>query len=788
MRPFVCAILSIAHKLDPDSFLYWNILQFLFIWLKGISLGCILWWLYPRRWIAILGGVLFMLYPADTQQLPLRTLIGNSTIVSLVLAFASLLWATRLKQVWARTLGGGCAAILLLYACLTYELVLFLAPTPLLLWWVKYGLKEGWRSIKTQKLIIFFWLTAIIVELGYLFWIGSEPNLYQSGLSNNPENTLKTVCNHAPLLIKIGLYRIFLHGWYDAARMLFAGGEWIAFFPIALLSIFLMCIGLSAKNSNSDTTRTHLNPWFLTRWLIASLLIATFGYLPYLVSLCHLFITQRTYLIAAIGGALFFTGLILAVQKHFRFLGAAIAGCFLLCGIAAQWTQLAHYKEISDKQRIILSGILEAAPHVDPKKRLLIINHSGSLSNTWFLGGGLLNSALTYLYGTPISPIVCLEPGHLCASCGVTPLGRLGTCIEKPDAWQIGQGLPDSFSLPKTQLVTLIIEPDGQVHPQIPDPSLLPATSSQQARWAKILGCWPAKACRTKSQKHPLPDHFTFNFGEWWSMEEPTPGVGWQDTQWTPPAWQPRSFAWINAPQSSLLFHLSPQSAPYLLQLNLLNYISEQARISLKIVLNGHSLHHQWQDTKHAIAKIDPLWLKEGFNELLFLTNVDPNQGVSLGVESVKIAPLTQENNSVFQNIRQALEYQDNFDFTNNGHVNKDFLTGFIDPEPHGTWTYGDMASFQCYKPKAGDPLPTKILITASGFNPNNHVQRAIFTINGAKPIEYLFTAGEQKIIELPIPHDNHDKIKINIALPDSIKAVPEGAKLGITIKSIKFL
>ena len=520
----------------------------------------------------------------------------------------------------------------------------------------------------------------------------------------------------------------------------------------------------------------------------------------HLSSLSHLLITQRTYLFAGVGGALFFTGLILTIQKRFNLIGAGIAGCLLLCGMAAQWMQLSHYKSIANKQKVILAGILEAAPRLDSKKRLFIIDRTGSLSNAWMLQGELLGDALTYLYGMKAEPIVCLEPGLLWSSFAGDKFGRLGRCVEQSDTWQIGPELPpsaalaqwwpgrsSSFSIQKNQLTTLIIEPDGQVHKKTPIPSDLPATPNQQARWAKILGCWPAKACHAETLS-PLPNHFTFNFGEWWSMDAPIPGAGWQSTQWTPPAWQPGSFAWINQPQSSLLFSLSPHSEPYLLQLNLLKYITEPAKQSLKIVLNGHPLHHHWKDTLHALAKVDPTWLKEGINELLFLTHVDPNQGVSLGVESVKISPLTKKDSDIFQDVMKDLTCQNNFDFTSTGHVNSELLSGFSVPESHGRWTDGDMASFQCYKPKAGDPLPTKVLITAFGFNPDNHVQRAIVTINGAKPIEYLFTAGEQKIIELPIQQDSLNKITINISLPDSIIPNPGDRKLGIAIKSIKFL
>ena len=98
MRPLHMFPQSIGYRLDTDSFFYWHILQFLFVWFKGIAMGFILWWLYPQRWIAILGGLLLMLYPADTMQLALRSININGAVTSAICAVACLLWATEAKN------------------------------------------------------------------------------------------------------------------------------------------------------------------------------------------------------------------------------------------------------------------------------------------------------------------------------------------------------------------------------------------------------------------------------------------------------------------------------------------------------------------------------------------------------------------------------------------------------------------------------------------------------------------------------------------------------------------
>ena len=635
LRPLMVLPQSIAHFLDKNSFFYWNFQQFVFIWLKGISVGYIIWWLYPGRWVAIFGGLLLMLYPADTQQTAIRILSINGSVALTLSAIASLLWATRLNTLWARTMAAIWASTLFLCGCFMYEGAFLLSPTPLLLWWAKFGWKDGWLTLKTQKVVTVLWLTAMITELSYVFWYIKTGGLYQSAVTSDLISTLKTMWLHSPLLVKYVWGRIFVHGWYDAGGTLLAGGKTgITFWLVAALSTLLIIIGLNTKPTHKPgSTIPQLNSGFLTRWLVVSVLITVLGHLSYFALPGYLHTTQRTYLFSGVGGALFFTGFILIIQKRFRLVGAGLAGCLLLCGIAAQWTQLSFYSTVSNKERAILSGILEAAACQDQKKTLFIIDRTGSLNATMLLRSSLLNCALAAL-DIPRETIVCLEPGLLWNGFPTDALGRMGKCVEHTDTWQIGQGLSCSFSVQKKQLVTLIIEQDGRVHSTETTSIPLP-TPNQQPRWAKILGCWPAKACLAQSHQNPLPDHFTFNFGKCWDLEELVPGAGWQHPQWTAHG----AIAWMNQPQSSLLFHLSPQPTPYLLQLNLVNSISEPARMSLKIVLNGHTLPYHWQDTLHALAKIDPSWLKGGVNELLFLTDIDPIYGISVGVRSVKVMP-----------------------------------------------------------------------------------------------------------------------------------------------------
>lgn len=782
LRPLNFLPPSLAHQLDSVSFFYIELFQFIFIWLKGVTLGSIIWWLYPNRWIAIFGGLLFMLYPADSQQIPIRIVSINCSVAFVLSSIAIFLWGTRATKLWLKLIYSILSSSLFLIGCFVYEAALFLAPMPFLLWWVKNGPHQGYKTLKPQLPLIFFWFSAIAIELAYLFWVGSDNHLYHSNISNNPLDTLLRIGSNASRLLTIVLYRTLLHGWYDAAAMLLAGGEWISYLPLAISLILLFFFFMKTKTAGSTQGTTKKDPFFITRWVFSSLLLIILGYFPFLTSYHHVFTSQRTYLYAQVGGALMITAFILVLQKKFRLISAGMASCILLLSVAAQWTQFSHYNNIGNQQKMILSGILREIPRVKPDETLLIIDRSCKMENLWLLGfhSGLsrFNLAISHLYGQLTRAVLCVDPNSW-------------RCTEQEDSYTINQpGLPQYSNLSKKNLLVVIIEPDGSIHRDKNTPAQSPATSNEKTRWIKIMGSFPIKNNFTDLEKNPFPDHFIPDFGKWWDFAPIIPGIGWQPadaSQWKLPAWKPRSISWIIQPKANLVFQLSPQQKKYIFQLKLGKLSNLSAKQSLKILLNGNLLSHNWLDPMHLQATdIDPAWLKNGTNELVFLTDSPPTSAI-LCVECIKLRPQKKQEDSR----SKILASQSSFDFTSNGWVGYEKVSGFSSPENHGTWTDGKVASLHFNKIKTTNEKPQKVLISAKGFVVKNHTQNVIFTINGSKPIEYLFDTGERKIIELPIPQDDKEGIEINISLPNSIspeelKINSDPRKLGIVINSIK--
>ena len=631
LRPLTLFPQAVGYALNHDSFLWWHLQQMLCILLKGVAAAALVLWLSRRRGAALFAAVLMMVYPADTMQIPFRSLHINMSAMLTINALALMLWATERVILWQRATMMLLAAFCLVSASLMYEAALFLVPAPLIFWWARYGWREGLRRLLQQKVVIILWALAAGIGIGYVLWVSHESNLYQQALSKSPMHTLEIIRKNFGMMFTIGMYRLWLNGWWDAARMLFSAGSWAMYLPVALLFAAVI-----AWKSEQTETAEKMPCMVAVRWGILALALAMLGYLPYVASYSHLLITQRSYLFCTLGGVMLVTLMHACLQRRFPRIGMGLATLLITLGFAAQWTQFAHYERIASQQKVVLTGVLEALPKTDPNQNILIFDQQGSLGNVWMLRGEILRSALTYLYGHRVNPIVCMEPGKVWASFITDAQMRLGHCVEKSDHWEIGGDVDTAIILAKKETPTLVRNLEGVIRRV--DAPVDAIDANQARRWKKILNCWPSEDCRQQATKTP-GDHFEYDFGHWWSLEEPQPGAGWQDAQWMPPAWQPRSMAWKNEPDSSLSFELMPDKVPYEFSMRLAMEPSGPARNGLVIELNGHPLPLIWTGSLNLHAEIDPAWLHTGWNRLLLSTPVD-RSGVSLGVDWVKVRPV----------------------------------------------------------------------------------------------------------------------------------------------------
>jgi hypothetical protein len=376
------------------------------------------------------------------------------------------------------------------------------------------------------------------------------------------------------------------------------------------------------------------------RWLMAGIIAGILGYLPYLSSLSHIYITQRTYLFATIGAVIVFAGMLALAMRRFPRSSGALAIIMVCIGLHAQWVQFKHYDILSKRQKAVLASILEELPNAPAGKQILILDSSGITGNTWMLRGELMQSALTYLYGQQISVQICAgrEDRLEWKSFNVQKTGALGTCKKIETGYEVGgQVLQKPMLFFHEDLVVLRLNPDGTV---VTEHVKDKASTTLTQRWSGILGCWPSSTCRANSRSLPT-NFFEYDFGKWWSLEDAQWGVGWRDAEWTL-GLQPRSFSWKQNDFASLSFILRPDKSSYEIELKLLTWVSRDAHDSINVRINGHDVPVTWSTPHDLTGIVEYSWLNEGVNELSFISAVDASQGVDLAVDRVTVQPKTR--------------------------------------------------------------------------------------------------------------------------------------------------
>lgn len=637
LRPLTVTPFTIGYVLGPDSFFWLNILQVIALFLKVIGMTAAVNWMTGNRLLAIICGFIFLTYPADTMQMTLRSVHINWAIALSVGGIAIILDSTKRTIRPLRLAEAILASLFFLAGSLIYEAGLFLAPVPLLLWWARFGFQRGWLKLKQNLDVISVFAAAAIGAAAYVFVVSLTGNNYQMEVTGDHIMILKDVMKRLPLLFEIALYRLFFHGWYDGFRML---SLHLDFWPYLLATLALLIALLFLMPAGPTLAQGRpLGSLKSARIATAGVAAAVLGYLPYLTSYSHIMTSERTFLYAALGGTLLVAALLQVLARKQPLFSAFLAVVFLLSGFGSQWHQLSHYTALSNRQRMILAGILEAAPNAGTpgSKRLLIIDRSGTTINTWMLRGLELGNALTLLYGQEVEPLVCIEPGMAFSSFQAEPSGKPGTCRQTPSGWIVGLGLPAPISIDNKDLRLLTIEPDGHVTSLEPP---LSASAADQARWHKFLGCWPAEACAYRYVASET-DRYDYGFGPFWGLDDVPWGAGFREIEWNLPSVNPKSWSWITSPNANLWFRIKPRPGKYTFQMNIYTWITEDARQSFRVRLNDRDIGMQWIEPRVLRADFDASILKPGLNQIELLSRTNPENGLSIAVDRVTIYPVS---------------------------------------------------------------------------------------------------------------------------------------------------
>lgn len=664
MRPLTVLPQAIAHALGPDSFTSWNVALAAAIWLKGTSAT-----LLARRtgfapgWAALFG-LLFVVYPADTMQLSFRSLHINWSLGCMLAASAFTFAAWDAQSAASRICLATASAVLLAIATLMYEVAVALTPLPFLLLWAREGSREAFFRLRAGWGVTLSWIGLIALYCAYAMWIVHGGSSYQQSVAAS-QTPMQLLVNAVPQLFFVGLMRAFVGGWADAFGMVKIEYHHRTYLLIAAAAASLIAFaGATASIKNANVGGSTLRA-VLLRCACAGVVLAACGYVPYLFSPAHVMITQRTYLFSAVGASLSITALVILVGIRSRVAASLISAALVALGLGAEGFQFQHYVTIAQAQRAALRSIVESFNGDLNGRTLLLLDHSNRFSHTWFLRDNL-SWALSYLYNRQFDKVeICLMPGgswqrlNALQQAGSCRRGNSGWLLEPPrDSASTYDGAKPvgTLQLPDNEVKVIEIAQDGSVINPAPDPGYLEwlrsASDPAAFRYRKIL-TMPDKHTRFKlfEPRTPLSDRYYWDFGHWWSLENPTRGEGWREADWSATGLGRSASAWKTQVDGQMLFDLIPSHGPYRLQVHFDAVVSEAVRAGTRLRINEKDLALQWKGADEVSALVSDGVLRAGVNVLEIVSPVDQSYfNLSLKMERFEIMPSTPPANWTREN------------------------------------------------------------------------------------------------------------------------------------------
>jgi len=610
MRPLMTTLWGLGYMVDPNSWWFWHLELAVLLLVKGISMSAIGMYLTgSRRW-AVVAGLLFIVWPADTLQMAFRaspiTLAAAATSASAALMVGALTALTVRRRVMLALL----AAASLLAGSLSYELTLAFWPLPFLLIWAREGFDETVKVVRRGWQALAVWAGMAAACLGYIVWtLLSAKLLYQTYLVSQDKHLEATLVDHLPALFNMGVLRALITGWVEAVRIVTQDFRNHGYFFV--VAAVIGCMVVIARG------RSTASPGTLRKVALIGFGCVLLGYAPYL--LAHLNTTDRTFMFAALGGTLFFLSLLVAIEKTSPATAAVFAIALLALGTAQQLWQFREYAALYERQREILKAIVEQAPSVSPGKSILILDESQQLHHQYMLAD-LIPYALTYLYGKDTRNIqvqVCFPQSGLSAIRDEAL--RQGTCERTPEGWLFRAAAgttketPDVV-MPFDQIVAVRIGPDGK---GVGKPAGMRDGSVLADRYRNLLqpDAWPMPIL-----EETPGESYRWDFGRRWTMQDVIRGSGFSTPEWIYSPWRPTSGIWMNKPVAQLVFELGdPRSVEYQLTGALLA-VDENIRASLKARVNGIEAPLHWITPLAFVASVRPGTVRKGSNIIEFQT------------------------------------------------------------------------------------------------------------------------------------------------------------------------
>ena len=165
-RPLFTFPFALAHFLSPNSFTAWHVLTILELFIKGVAAAYLIRNAVRSDLLALLGGVIAIVFPADTMTIAFRGLHINFAMM-LLLVGASLSVADLVSDT-SRHLLSILGAASALAAFLIYEAALTLIILPLMVVFIRLGIRGTLHNLRTKAASHAIWFSSAATYFGYV--------------------------------------------------------------------------------------------------------------------------------------------------------------------------------------------------------------------------------------------------------------------------------------------------------------------------------------------------------------------------------------------------------------------------------------------------------------------------------------------------------------------------------------------------------------------------------------------------------------------------------------------
>ncbi|MFT0171979.1 hypothetical protein ACLKMY_23690 [Paraburkholderia mimosarum] len=621
VRPLQLTPFVVAKALVPHSFAGTHLLLMLSCALKVVASTWIGYFLFRSRMLAVAFGLLVLVFPADTQQMSLRTMNISLAGGVMLAGIATCVYGLMARTVRRRIQLIAASMVLCVIAGLIYEPYLPLYGLPAFLVWARYGTRRTWLLLCRRWRLVTLWLVAPACNAAYLFYaLYVFKAAYQTDLAEG--GILHSLVRNAKYLWESAAYRLFYESWLSTWRILLT--ETVRYAYIGGIFVGTLCLltlcGASCR-AKEDRTRG-------VRTLIIGLVAALLGYLPFETAISHVTITQRTFMGAAPGAALVVIAMISLLSFGKRtVITSIVAALAISLGFVQQLYQFDKYtRAYVDTIRPYTSYL---ADHADPSRRIHLVLDTSGLT-TWL--GGMYFS--TVKDGANVRRERTDDQFYLCKNLPLNDSIPFWQCTDRDSFWHLK--LNDS--------------PDGSLTFDANNVDVIKIDNTFDTRYDSLKKDWidfSMPSANWQLFRKPDAAEYACHADSMWGYSQFCRGNGWSEGL----RLEHQNALGSIAPEASLIFPLTPQRSNYTLTISTWDVDSPIAH-AMQTSINGHAIvlertaPYIWQ------GSVSPSSLVAGMNTIEFRDVLPTGHKLGLIVTDVTLRSSREAARSVQQTQR----------------------------------------------------------------------------------------------------------------------------------------